>query len=89
MPTPISQMQATGRFHVPGVREPVTGYHVRQALDLLDPRQRLAVEGYLKANCDGNLPPKATLQALREAVVETAQNGKRVSPEGETRSHYV
>ena len=87
MPIPISRMQATGRFHVPGVREPVTGYHVRKALDLLDPMRRLAVEGYLKVNCEGKLPPEGTLQALREAVVETVQNGQRVSLEGETRGH--
>ncbi len=86
MPIPISQMQASGRFRVPGVREPVTSYHVREALDLLDPMQRLAVEGYLKTDCEGKLPPEATLQALREAVMETVQNGKRVVPEGTTRS---
>jgi hypothetical protein len=80
-------MQASGRFHVPGVREPVTGYHVRQALGLLDPTERSAVEGYLKANCEGSAPTEATLQALREAVVETVQNGKRICPEGQTRSH--
>ena len=44
MPIPIAQMQACGRFHVPGVREPVTGYHVRSALGLLDPMQRATVE---------------------------------------------
>ena len=87
MPIPISQMQASGCFHVPGVRESVSGYHVREALGLLDPMQRLVVEGYLKENCEGKQPPEATLQALREAVVETVQNGKRVSPIGETRSH--
>jgi hypothetical protein len=87
MPIPISRMQASGRFHVPGVREPVTGYHVRQALDLLDPAERMAVEGYLTANGEGKLPPQATLRALREAVVETVQNGKRICPEGQTRSH--
>jgi len=87
MAIPVSQMQPTGDFHVPGVREPVTGYHVREALGLLDPCHRAAVEGYLKACGEGVLPSEATLCALREAVLETVRNGKRATPEGATRSH--
>ena len=41
MAIPICRMQACGRFHVPRVREPVTGYLVRHALGLLDPMLRL------------------------------------------------
>ena len=87
MVIPVSQMQPTGDFHVPGVREPVTGYHVREALALLDPCHRVAVEGYLKASGEGVLPPDETLCALRKAVLETVRNGKRITPQGATRSH--
>ena len=87
MAIPVSQMQPTGDFYVPGVREPVTGYRVREALGLLDPCHRAAVEGYLKACGEGVLPSEETLCALREAVLETMRNGNRATPEGATRSH--
>jgi hypothetical protein len=87
MVIPVSQMQPTGDFHVPGVCEPVTGYHVREALGLLDPYHRAAVEGYLKACGEGVLPSEETLCVLKEAVLQTVRNGKRVAPRGETRSH--
>lgn len=85
MAIPIARMQACGHFHVPGVREPVTGYHVRSALGLLDPMQRASVEGYLRTGCEGKPPPASTLEALRDAVLETVRNAKRVVPEGTTR----
>ena len=85
MAIPIARMQACGRFHVPGVREPVTGYHVRHALGLLDPRQRATVEGYLRTGCEGKPPPASTLDALREAVLETVRNAKRAVHEGTIR----
>jgi hypothetical protein len=85
MAIPIARMQGCGRFHVPGVREPVTGYHVRHALGLLDPRQRATVEGYLRTGCEGKPPPASTLDALREAVLETVRNAKRATPEGAAR----
>lgn len=87
MAIPVSQLQPTGDFYVPGVREPVTGYHVHEALGLLDPCHRAAVEGYLKACGEGVLPSEETLCALREAVLQSVRNGKRVAPRGETRSH--
>ena len=85
MAIPIAQMQACGKFHVPGVRESVTGYHVRNALSLLDPIQRVTVEGYLRTGCEGKPPPASTLEALRDAILETVRNAKRVVPEGTTR----
>jgi len=85
MAIPVSQMQPTGDFHVPGVREPVTGYHVREALALLDPCHRAVVEGYLKASGEGVLPSEETLCALRAAVLETVRNAKRAVPEGTIR----
>ncbi|MCL4466229.1 MAG: hypothetical protein M1389_09405, partial [Chloroflexi bacterium] len=70
MAIPVSQLQATGDFHVPGVCEPITGYHVREALGFLDPYHRAAVEGYLKACGEGALPSEEALWALRGAVLQ-------------------
>ena len=85
MAIPIARMQACGRFHVPGVRESLTGYHVRSALDLLGPIQRATVEGYLRTGCQGKRPPPSTINALRDAILETVRNAKRATPEGAAR----
>lgn len=85
MVIPIVRLQGVGRFHVPGLREPVTGYHVRRALPQLEPRARSAVQQYLDRGGAGELPPEAALNALREAVVETVLNGERATPDGATR----
>ena len=85
MAIPVARMQGVGKFHVPGLREPVTGYHVRRALPQLEPHARLAVQEYLDRGGAGGLPPEKALRALREAVVETVLNGRRASPEGEAR----
>jgi hypothetical protein len=85
MAIPIARMQACGQFHVPGIREPVTGYHVRSALGLLDPMQRATLEGYLRTGCEGKPPPASTLEALRDAVLETVRNANRATPEGAAR----
>ncbi len=86
MAIPIHEMQATGEYKVPGLHQPVTGYHVREAVKLLGTRDRVAVQQYLARGGKGNLPPAPTLAALRSAVEETVLNGKRATPEGAAHS---
>jgi hypothetical protein len=85
MAIPVAKMQGVGAFHVPGLREPVTGYHVRRALPQLEPCARSAVQQYLDRGGKGKPPPDEVLRALREAVVVTVLNGRRAAPEGEAR----
>ena len=85
MAIPVVRLQGVGRFRVPGLREPVSGYHVRQALPQLEPRARSAVQQYLDRGGAGELPPESALDALREAVVEAVLNGERAAPSGATR----
>jgi hypothetical protein len=47
--------------------------------------QRATVEGYLRTGCEGKPPPASTLEALRDAVLETVRNANRATPEGAAR----
>lgn len=85
MAIPVVRMQGVGRFTVPGLREPVTGYHVRRALPRLEPGVRAAVQAYLDRGGEGALPPEAVLRVLGEAIVATVLNELRAVPEGTTR----
>lgn len=86
MAIPIARVQACGHFHVPGVMEARDG----------PPRPECAgPAGSDAEGCSGRLlenrlrggePPSAsTLEALRDAVLETVRNATRVAPKGTTR----
>ena len=78
----VEALMPCGAFHVPGLREPVTGYHVRAALENLHPRERCLVEAYLANEGRGSLPPPSALAALRQAVLETVHNGQPAASRG-------
>ena len=80
MPTPVFQMQGSGAFHVPGLRETISGYHVHQALDSLPRFHRSAVQRYLRTGGLSTLPPSESLQALKLALIETLEQKRRDSP---------
>ena len=89
MVIPIRELQATGEYRIPGMRETVTGYHVRQAVKRLTRRDRHAIQRYIAGGGHGKLPPGQALEALREAVVEGLSNGKRTTPKGSGPLHCV
>jgi len=79
MPIPVFQMQGSGAFHVPGLCEPIRGYHVHQALDSLPHFHRSAVQRYLRAGGLSTLPPSETLQALKLALIQILEQ-KQMDP---------
>ena len=87
MVIPIRELQPTGEYHLPGMREPVTAYHVRLAVKRLATRDRHAIQRYIGGGGQGKLPPGPALEALRAAVEECLLSGKRTAPKGSSPLH--
>jgi|GEM_PF-5252954 len=79
MAIPVSALQATGEFHVPGLSKTVSGRDVRQALPLLEAGHRAEVMAYIQSGGIVELPAEPVMQSLKAAVLRTI-NGQRVTP---------
>jgi len=79
MAIPVSALQATGEFHVPGLSKTVSGRDVRQALPLLEQGHRAEVMAYIQSGGKGKLPPESAMQSLKTAVLRTVKC-QRVTP---------
>ena len=79
MAIPVSALQATGEFHVPGLSKTVSGRDVRQALTLLEAGHRAEVMAYIHSGGIVDLPAEPVMQSLKAAVLRTV-NGRRVTP---------